>query len=118
MAPPDPLSLQINQLLIDPTDVPDRDGEWVELHNPTPLPADLRDVEVAVNGTSRCVLSDLTLPAFGYVLVARTDQGGRYPCPGLSLPNKRGELSLVRCGEVLDVMVWEKAPKGERVARE
>ncbi len=115
-APPDPITLQLTQLLIDPTDVPDRDGEWVELHNPTPLPADLRDVAVAVNGTTRCDLSGVTLPAYGYLLIARTDLGGRFPCAGLSLPNKGGEVALVRCGEVLDVVVWERAPKGARIS--
>ncbi len=113
---PDPISLRITQAMIDPTNLPDRDGEWVEVHNPTPLPADLRDVEVAVNGATRCVLSDTTIPAFGYLLVARTDRGGRRPCSGLSLPNRRGELALVRCGEVLDVMVWERAPKGAPIS--
>ncbi len=113
-----PITLQLSQLLIDPADVPDRDGEWIEIHNPTPLPADLRAVEVAVNGGARCDLSGLTLPAFGYLLLARKATPRHRACPGLSLPNKRGEIAMVRCGEVLDVMVWEKAPKGERIVRE
>ncbi len=106
------LSLRITRLMIDPTDVPDRDGEWVEIHNPTPLPADISGVEIAVNGTIRCDLSQIIIPAFGYLLVARSGAPDRFPCPRLSLPNKRGEIALVRYGEVLDVVVWEKAPKG------
>ena len=113
---PDPITLRITQLLIDPTAVPDRDGEWVEVHNPTPLPAPLTGVAIAVNGAPRCVFSDAELPAFGFVLVARTAAGGRFPCPRLSLPNKRGEVALVRDGEVLDVVVWESAPKGEALS--
>jgi len=115
---PDAVTLQITQLMIDPTDVPDRDGEWVELHNPSPLPANLTGVEIAVNGGSRCVLSDVTLPAFGYLVIARKGAPDRLPCPRLSLPNKRGEVALVRCGEVIDVVVWEKAPRGESFVRE
>ena len=110
------LSLEISQLMIDPTDLPDRDGEWLEVHNPTPLPADAKGVEIAVNGVSRCVLSDVTIPAFGYVLIARKGSPNHLPCPRLSLAELRGEVALVRCGEVLDVLVWEKAPKGARLS--
>lgn len=115
-APPDPISLELTQLMIDPTDLPDRDGEWIEVHNPSPLPVDLRDVAVAVNGTARCVLSGTRIPAFGYLLLARAGTPNHRACPGLSLPNRRGEVALVRCGEVLDVMVWEKAPRGEAIS--
>ncbi|MFH1531738.1 MAG: lamin tail domain-containing protein [Pseudomonadota bacterium] len=110
------VSLQITQLMIDPTDLPDRDGEWVEIHNPTPLPAPLADIEIAVNGSRRCVLADATIPAFGYVLIARAATPDRLPCSRLSLPNKRGEVALVRFGEVIDVVVWEKAPQGESLS--
>jgi hypothetical protein len=108
-----PLALKITQLMIDPEDMRDRDGEWIEIHNPEPLPADLSGVEIAINGALRCALPDVTLPAFSHVLIARDGASDRLPCAGLSLRNSGGEVALVRRGEVIDVMVWEKAPKGE-----
>ena len=107
-----PISIQITKLMIDPVAVPDREGEWIEVHNPTPLPAGLAGVEVAVGGSVRCMLPAASIPPFGFVVIARSAQGEELPCPKLSLPNRRGEVALVRNGEVIDVVVWKNAPRG------
>jgi len=99
--------------MIDPTLVTDRDGEWLTIENPTPLPADLSRVSLAVRGAARCDLSGTEIPAFGDLTVARTADLGHVSCPRLTLSNRRGEVALVRDGEVLDAAAWENAPKGE-----
>ena len=109
----EPLSLRVTELMIDPTAVSDREGEWIKVHNPTPLPASLAGVEVAVGGSVRCMLpQDASIPPFGFVEIARSRRDGRLPCPKLSLPNRRGEVALVRDAEIIDVVVWKNAPKG------
>jgi len=46
------------------------------------------------------------------VVIARSRKSEQFQCPKLSLPNRRGEVALVRDDEVIDVVVWQNAPKG------
>ncbi|HSJ91723.1 MAG TPA: lamin tail domain-containing protein [Ilumatobacter sp.] len=70
---PEPVvPLRISEVMRRPAAVADAEGEWVELHNPTAEPIDLRNWTVTDDGSDFFrVRTSATVPAGGVVVVAR-----------------------------------------------
>ncbi len=114
--PGDPPWLVISEFLANPSAVADSDGEWIEIHNPGPDPANLQGWILADEGTDRHVIAaDLPVPTGGYVILARNGDpatnggvtadyviGG-----GLQLANTADELLLLAPnGTLVNRVAW------------
>lgn len=120
---PEPGDVILTELLPDPNVLSDVAGEWVELYAHRAV--DLQGITL-VRDDARPVPLDqegcLTVPAGGYVVVARREAA---TSPGLpentlsaafSLPNAGGTLALFRGDVLLDAVSWGKATSGASVA--
>ena len=69
---PEPGDLVLSEFLVDPTVVSDVAGEWVEIYNPSGIARDLLGFELHDDGSDSHIINvSLTVPAWGYVLLAR-----------------------------------------------
>ncbi len=97
------LGLGITEALPDPVDRPDREGEWVELGNPSPEAASL-DGWTLTTGRRSLPLDGLSIGAG--VRLRLGAEGVRRLRP-LQLRNGSGSLALVDpCGLTVDRMTW------------
>jgi len=63
----------VSEWMADPNDVPDAQGEWIELYNPTTTTLDLRGCTLFDAGVDNHVIaSSVAVPPGGYVLLARS----------------------------------------------
>jgi hypothetical protein len=95
--------------------VTDTNGEWIEIHNPTSAPVNLRGWVLADLGSERHVIgADLMVPPGGYAVLARkVDQainGGvpaTYQYSSINLGNSTDALRLLAPGDIeLDRVEW------------
>lgn len=105
-----PAALVISEFLADPQAVGDNGGEWIELHNPTAAPVNLRGWYL----DQHQIQVDLIIPAGGYLVLARhgdpTVNGNvvaHYIYSGISLANTIDSLQLLAPdGTQVDAVAW------------
>jgi hypothetical protein len=75
-----PLDVLITEIMLDPSDVSDNDGEYIELYNPTSAPIDLKDwrledtdIDGITIGIHTTPTSATTIPAYGFFLLCAND---------------------------------------------
>ncbi|MAG55783.1 MAG: hypothetical protein CMJ83_05790 [Planctomycetes bacterium] len=122
----------VSEYLQNPLVVSDGDGEWVELANTTASPIDLNGFILRDHDVDSVVLPAITLPARGFVVLARNDNpqqnGGvnanwEWPFNGFFLSNASDEIEVVDpTGQVLDTIVYDNGatfpdPTGKSVER-
>lgn len=112
---PEPGGLVIAEILIDPIQVADTLGEYVEVYNPTEVAIDLRGWEIRSQAKRHQIPADVPLivePGGRIVLGASADpqvNGGfhaNHAWQGLRLGNQAGDVSLW-CGNAsIDHVAW------------
>ncbi len=102
--------LRLAAAMPDPVLVPDRDGEWLEIHSDAPVPLAL-DGWTLTSGRSRLALDGHSVAPGSAFCVggARADVAtGR-----IRLRNNDGAVALVDpCGVTRSTMRWRRAPPG------
>ena len=111
--------LIINELLADPTGVPDALGEWVELYNASDQPVDVTGYQLAGQDWELCnlfpsggpLLQPAALLVVGRTLDTQLNGGvdAQFACgPDLSLENSTDTLQLVNPGgEIVDQVMYD-----------
>ena len=112
----------INEVMADPSAVADDRGEWFEIHNWGATAVDLQGWSIASNNDAPHVISSsLTVPAGGYVVLAREGnrkRNGKVPVDytygsALALANGGDWLALRDgSGATLDSVAWSSAASG------
>lgn len=121
-APTQPGELVITEAMANPKTVPDSQGEWFELYNPSQTATyNLRGCEIADDGAVKCTIgTDLIVAPLGWITIARNASPGFTPthvCSGLSLTNSDPDQVIVRCGaKAIDRMAYEKAKEATSLA--
>lgn len=104
----------INELMINPKNSSDTNGEWIELKNLSSKDLQLMGLEVSdLEGDKFVVSSPLTLPPYGFVVLGRNANsemnGGYLPdfvFDGFTLANTADEVILKFEGVVLDQVLY------------
>ena len=122
--PPPPQSprVVISEVMADPRAVPDERGEWIELYNPGSAPVSVRGWTVASgNDAPHAIAGAITVPARGYVVLARdgarSRNGGVAAAyaygGGVSLGNGADWVALRNAsGRTVDSVAWASMPSG------
>ncbi len=98
-------AVTITGALPDPRDVPDREGEWLELANDDPVPIQLVGWTLR-SGRRRRALDEVILPAGGRLRLAPARSGARSLRP-IRLRNGHDVVRLVDpCGTTADSLAW------------
>ncbi|MDB4885283.1 MAG: hypothetical protein JWN79_721, partial [Gemmatimonadetes bacterium] len=114
-------SITIAAVMIDPTTVPDEQGEWLALHNDAPRPVRLAGWSLAsAHDRGFVIPAGVTIPARGTITLARnpdpaTNGGVRAALgyTGLAFANGADWLALRDAtGATRDSVAWERAPRG------
>ncbi|HEX8430059.1 MAG TPA: lamin tail domain-containing protein [Longimicrobium sp.] len=112
--PPPPVV--INEIMADPARLRDEEGEWFEVHNRGSSAVSLRGWTIESRKDSPHTIADaLSVPAGGYVVLARTrTAGAAYVYGGaVSLANSADHLVLRdAAGERVDSVAWKSMPAG------
>jgi hypothetical protein len=122
-APPVPVQVRIAELMPDPVEVTDSEGEWVELLNPGPDPAVLRGCTLTTQAGSASLLRATLAPGASAVLAHTTDdaRNGGLGAVGTfagSLVNERGSVTL-DCGSTrVDTVSWATSTPGRARQRD
>lgn len=104
--------LVITELMIDPKALPDTQGEWFELYNPSQRTLELRDCLVDDGAKSLHPLAQPPqLQSHAYVTISRSAEPGFVPTTTttLSLTNSADTLALVCAGIEIDRVTYDKA---------
>ncbi|HEX5727069.1 MAG TPA: lamin tail domain-containing protein [Longimicrobiaceae bacterium] len=134
VAPPDPVApdgegarfatstyagqIVINELMVDPSAVADADGEWIEVHNLGAAAVNLQGWTLASNNDSpQTISSSLSVPAGGYVVLARNGSSGQnggvaedYVYSTLTMANSSDWVALRDGGGAsVDSVTWATA---------
>jgi len=99
----------ITELMPNPALVADTDGEWIELHNPSPtLSLDLAGCALEDGGASKPLGETLLVAPGAFVTLARTEAAGFVPDRTLSfsLANEADTISLVCEGVLIDRVAY------------
>jgi hypothetical protein len=111
--------LVITEILADPLHTLDRDGEWVEVHNPTAREVSLAGLVFTAGAEIATVGTDAGIVApGGYAVVAASADpllnGGVVATgwSGIHLENAGGELSVSADSVLLDTVTWDPATPG------
>jgi beta-lactamase superfamily II metal-dependent hydrolase len=112
----------INEIMADPVKVTDDTGEWVEVHNWGATSVNLQGWKIASgNDAVHTISTALTVPAGGYVVLARngtkSKNGGVTPAytygTGVNLANGSDWLALRDgTGATVDSVAWTSMPAG------
>ncbi|GEM_PF-6383667 len=114
---PAPGDFIINELMINPKNSSDTNGEWIELRNLTNKDLQLKDIVVQdLEGDSFVVAVPLTLPPNGFVVLGRnSDQemnGGYKPdyvYTGFNMANTQDEVIILFDGQVIDQVQYDSS---------
>lgn len=100
-----PGDLVINEIMKDPSQVADSEGEWFELYNPTSQAIDLRELEIKDSGTNSITINSsnpVLIPALGFLILGRNsnlaENGGvpiDYQYLGFPLANADDEIIIL-----------------------
>ncbi len=101
---PEPGDLLLTEIMPDPACVPDADGEWIELYNPTSHSLLLSGLSVGgrKDRTSPLPMDTQVLSPGAYILVGRSEAGGASGAPldavvpRLVLGNRNGRVGIYR----------------------
>lgn len=112
-----PGALVITEIMANPTQVADADGEWFELYNSTPSAIDLTGLIVLDEGTdSFTVVTSVTIPSGGYIVLGRStaqaSNGGadvHYAYSGFTLDDAGDEIVLIYRGVQVDRVAYHAA---------
>lgn len=108
-------SIVINEILQDPSAVPNGNGEWFEVYNPTNSALDLSGCIISDNGSdSHTINSSVIVPGLGYAVLARNGNpatnGGvtvNYVYgPSITLANTDDEVILTCAGIEIDRVAY------------
>jgi MYXO-CTERM domain-containing protein len=107
----------ITEFLNEPDQVPDQDGEWLEIHNPSADDINLIGWTITDGFDSNVIDEDVIVAAGGYALFAingDTNQNGGLPTvdfewSGFYLWNAGGEFSLSMDQTEMDWIGWDPA---------
>ncbi|HYW08994.1 MAG TPA: lamin tail domain-containing protein [Longimicrobium sp.] len=106
----------INEIMADPARLRDDAGEWFEVHNRGSSAVSLRGWTIESRKDSpHTIAAALSVPAGGYVVLARTrTAGAAYEYGGaVSLANSADHLVLRdAAGELVDSVAWKSVPTG------
>lgn len=106
----------INEVMADPSRVPDETGEWFEVHNRGAAAVSLRGWKIASrNDAAHTIASAVTVPAGGYVVLARSRMAGAEYVYGNALNLANGADHLVlrdAAGARVDSVAWTSVPAG------
>ena len=115
--PPQRGEILINELMINPGAVADRDGEYIELWNVASHPVQLLGLVVRDERRDWCPIDvPLVIPPGEYLVLLgagtiwpEADVLNSYTCPerNLTLANKSDAVVLDWYGEILDDVVWQ-----------
>lgn len=90
--------------LPDPTHVPDREGEWIRIHNGEPWPVDLEGWHLATPHRRRSLSGLVVLGGSALTLGGSPDMGD---LGSLRLRNGSGQVRLIDpCGQVTSCLAW------------
>jgi hypothetical protein len=116
--PPLPNGVRITELMPDPVETTDADGEWVELTNVASADADLRGCTLTTQSGSAGTLGALTVAGAGRVVLAHVLDEQRNGGVGASarfapsLVNADGSLDLSCRGTPIDRVTWGATTPG------
>jgi beta-lactamase superfamily II metal-dependent hydrolase len=108
----------INEVMVDPNLVADTDGEWIEIHNRGTSAVNIQGWTLASNNdASQTIGSSVSIPAGGYVVLARNGNGTLnggvtedYAYSTLTLANTSDWLALRdNLGASVDSVSWSTA---------
>ena len=107
----------ISEIMIDPVQVNDVDGEWLELYNTTEFPLNLKGLILKDRDTDfHTISTDLGIYSKGYVVLTRNanfqENGGIYPnysYDGLILSNEQDEVIIFKDQELIDSVAYKKS---------
>lgn len=108
----------VNEVMVDPSAVADTDGEWLEVHNTGASAVNLQGWTLASNNdASQTIASSVSVPAGGYVVLARNGNGATnggvtedYAYSTLTLANTSDWLALRdNLGASVDSVSWATA---------
>jgi beta-lactamase superfamily II metal-dependent hydrolase len=106
----------INEIMADPARLADEEGEWFEVHNRGSSAVSLRGWTIGSRkDAEHTIRASLSVPAGGYVVLARSrTAGAAYVYGGaLSLANAADHLVLRdAAGERVDSVAWKSMPRG------
>lgn len=114
-----PGDLVITEIMANPSQVADTEGEWVEVYNTRTDPVDLQGMDLYDLGSDATVIgSSVIVPPLGYaVLGCQADpllNGGvtlqyAYPYADFQVANSADEVVLAWQGTVIDEVVYDEA---------
>ena len=108
--------LVITEFMADPNGVPDTQGEWIEIYNPTADHLSLQGVTLEDAATNTHVITtDIVVPMGGYVTLANSAAPGftpDYVYSGISLNNSGDQITLSIGATVIDQITYGSSTPG------
>lgn len=98
-------NLLITEIMCDPDELPDTEGEWIEIYNNTGETINLKGLILRRGSTtsSHAIESDVTVASGGYAVIGKTataTDNVDYVCSWLSLTNS-GDQLIISSGETI-----------------
>ncbi|WP_022836836.1 lamin tail domain-containing protein [Salisaeta longa] len=112
-------SLLITEVMQNPDAVPDSDGEWFEVHNPSRTPVDMQGWTIRDTDTdTHTIGNSVVVPAGGYAVLCRngtSSANGGVPCnyvyANIAIANGADELILEDGGGTkIDIIAYDDGP--------
>ena len=122
VSPTRPGQLLINEIMPNPSQLPDSEGEWIEILNPGPGPVDLQGCIISDASTVNfSIESELIAGTGGFVTFANSSNPGfeadiDYGASGLVLNNSSETVILTCNGIVIDETSYSGSSAGESLS--
>jgi competence protein ComEC len=119
-----PGAVALSRIMVDPTDVTDELGEWIELTNNSTAPVDVRGWRLmSARDRGFTIPTSLLIRPHNSVILGRsadeTANGGIHVVleyTGIALANAGDWLALANpSGVTVDSVAWERAPRGQPI---
>ena len=121
-----PADVALSRIMVDPSNVSDELGEWIELMNNSASPVDMRGWRLtSARDPGYTIPTSLLIPPHGTVILGRSADvaanGGvnvALAYSGIALANAGDWLVLANpSGVTVDSVAWDRAPRGKPIER-